>query len=302
MKYTLKHTATLLEAVMEVYKGISKQNAKQKISYSEILVNGEKVNRHPQKIIEGGSVIEFVPLQNKAVFPKKPDRKNPVVLYYEDNFLIAALKPAGIISCESNDEAVDKSYHKLLEKFLSERDGVKVRLWVIHRLDREVEGFILFGKSRKIQKIVKDNWPLTTKHYLALTEKKPNPPQGIIENWLADTPMQKVVAFDHEVPGSKFAKTGYAFLRKEKKYFLLEINLFTGRKNQIRVHLSGIGCPIVGDRRYGADDSVKRQIRLAAYFLEFPHPIDSKKILLKYEPSPDFFNPSEGRDEKYRII
>lgn len=302
MKYSVKQTATLLEVVLEIFKGTSRQKARQKISHSDILVNGEKIIRNAKQVIMAGSVVELIPVENNTGVSQKPDRKNPVVLYFEDQYLVAGLKPAGILSCESEDEAVDMSYHKLLENFLSGRENTKVRLYVIHRLDREVEGLILFAKSRSIMKKVKDNWQLGTKRYLALTENKPEPPHGIIENWISDTPTHKVITHSQEVPGSKFAKSAYTFLREVKNYYLVEVTLFTGRKNQIRVHLSGIGCPIVGDRKYGADAKINRQIRLAAYHLELPHPATQRMIVLDYRPSQRFFAPSETTDERYKII
>ena len=92
------------------------------------------------------------------------------------------------------------------------------------------------------------------------------------------------------------------FLQKEKDFYLLDIKLHTGRKNQIRVHLAQIGCPIVGDRKYGANDSVKRQVRLAACKLEFTHPVSGKNMLLEYHPHKKFFNPSLKEDENYKIV
>jgi 23S rRNA pseudouridine1911/1915/1917 synthase len=302
MKYTVKQSATLLEIVLEIFKGTSRQKARQKISHSEILVDGNKITRNAKQLIGPGSVVELVPLESTKLATQKPNRKNPVVIYFEDEYLIAGLKPAGILSCESEDEAVDKTYHKILENFLSEREKDRVRLYVIHRLDREVEGLIIFAKSRSTMKKVKDDWQLASKRYLALTENKPEPVEGIIENWISDTPTHKVFTTNQEVPGSKFAKSSYSCLRQAGKYHLVEVTLFTGRKNQIRVHLAGIGCPIVGDRKYGANDKIHRQIRLAAYHLELPHPKTSRMIVLDYKPSSRFFTPSEDMDERYKIL
>lgn len=302
MKYTVKQTAPLLDVVLEIFKGASKQKARQKIAHSDILVNGEKIQRNTKTIIEAGSEVELISVENNRITTTKPDRRNPVVIYFEDQYLIVGLKPAGILSCESEDETIDRSYHRLLEFYLSERDRQPVKLHVIHRLDREVEGLIMFGKSRSIMKKVKDDWQEASKRYLALTERKPEPPEGIIENWLSDTPTHRVVTTDHEVPDSKIAKSAYKYIRQVKNYYLVEVSLFTGRKNQIRVHLSGIGCPIVGDRKYGADSRIHRQIRLAAFHLEVPHPVTGRRIVLEYTPSPRFFNPSESEDERYKVI
>ncbi len=302
MKYRLKNTATLFETIMVIYKGISKQKAKQMIRYSEFRVNGEKIGRHPKQIIETGSELEIVPIEKNQNKDQAPTGRNPVVIHFEDSYLIVALKPAGILSCGNKELVINNSYHKLLEAFLLKRDGEKTRLWVIHRLDREVEGLLMFAKSEKLQKQIKDEWQKVTKKYIALTENRPDPSAGIIENWLRDTSAQKVITCPKETPGSKYAKTEYAFIRNEKPYHLVEIKLHTGRKNQIRVHLAGIHCPVVGDRKYGADSTFVRQIRLAAFFLEFQHPVTKKLVSVQYTPSQRFFKPSTASDEKYKII
>lgn len=302
MKYTVKKTSTLLETVMEIYRGVSKQKAKQIISHSEFLINGKKSDRLPNKIIEQGQILEILSIDKNSPKAKLPTRNNPVSLYYEDEYFIVALKPAGILACGSKNDKVNYSFHKELEKFISERNDNKTRLWVVHRIDREVEGLILFAKTEEIQTKIKENWQDVIKKYIALTENKPPENFGIIENWLKDTFEQKVIELKKETADAKFAKTEYTFLKQEKRYYLVEIKLHTGRKNQIRVHLSGIGCPIVGDRKYGAVAKPTRQIRLAANYLEFKHPITGKTVELKYQPASKFFNPSQNADEKYKIL
>jgi RluA family pseudouridine synthase len=302
MKYTARNTASLLDIVLEMYNGISKQKAKQVVSFSDFLVNGNKVRNHPKLIIEAGQVVEVIKKIKVDDQPTRPNKKNPVVIYFEDKYLVVGLKPAGILSCKDQNFETAPSFHKLLEAFILERDQQKTRLWPVHRLDKEVEGLIIFAKSENIQELIKENWYSNSKKYLALTEGKPNPENGVIENWLKENRDQRVMVYSKEVEGSKFAKTEYNYIRQEKEFHLLEISLGTGRKNQIRAHLSSIGCPIVGDRRYGADDSVNRQIRLAAYKLEFHHPVTGKLLSFEYAPSSKFFKPSKNEDENYKII
>ena len=302
MKYTLKKSSTLLEAVMEIYKGISKQKAKQILGHSDFLLDGKKIKRHAMLKIEAGKVLEIIHHEKNRIQNRIPDKRTPVAIYYEDLYFVIAMKPAGILSCGHKDLPVNNSYHKVLESYLSDRDEKKVRLWVVHRLDREVEGLILFARSEKFQARIKEMWPQVTKKYLALTENKPEPPSGIIENWLIDTSMQKVIASEEQVEGSKFAYSEYKYIKKVKNYHLIEIQLHTGRKNQIRVHMAGINCPIVGDRKYGADASVVRQVRLASCSIEFVHPFTQKQVSVKYSPPARFFNPSQKNDEKYKIL
>jgi 23S rRNA pseudouridine1911/1915/1917 synthase len=302
MKYTVKKTSTLIDTIMDIYKGISKQKAKQLLNYATITLDGSLIDNYPKKTIEAGQVLEL----SKDVKTEKrialPTKNRPVSIYFEDNYYIVGLKPAGILSCHDQKQETTKSYHKVLEAFLFHRDEKKLRLWPVHRLDKEVEGLIIFAKSEEFQELMKDKWKDVSKKYLALTEGKPEPESGILENWLKEGTEQRVFVYQKEIDGSKLAKTEYTWLRKVKNYHLLELSLHTGRKNQIRAHLSSIGCPIAGDRKYGADASVNRQIRLSAYKLEFKHPVNQHQIVLEYVPSERFFNPSKTEDEKYKII
>ncbi len=298
MKFKTKETSNLLEAIMEAYKGISKQKAKQILGYSAIYLNGKKIDKHPLTEIPAQSLLEITD-KNKSDLPTK---QNKIVISYEDNYYIIGIKPAGILAANDAQIPTSNSFHKILENYLSEKARKKVRLWVVHRLDRNVEGLIIFAKSEFHQQLIKEKWQSVSKKYLALTEKIPEKEHDVIESWLMDTQTQKVISFPREQEGAKFAKTEYTFLRSEKRYFLLEVSLHTGRKNQIRVHLAQINCPIVGDRKYGADASFNRQIRLAAYKLDFLHPVTNKPIHLQYNPSNRFYNPSQSSDEKYKIF
>jgi RluA family pseudouridine synthase len=300
MKYKIKHTQGLLETLLEVYKGISKQKAKQILAHSDFMVDGKPMDKHPETILFEGNELEIISKGDVSKPQRIRGKKRPVTIFYEDKYLLAALKPAGFLSCASKHDKVDYSFHKELEHFVSERDEKKTRLFICHRIDREVEGILMFAKTEELQEKVKDTWPEVTKKYLALTERKPEKESGVIQNWLRDTELQKVKEYYKEVTGSKFAKTEYRFVRQEKKYSLVEVTLHTGRKNQIRVHLSGIGCPIVGDRKYGAAASPIRQIRLSACYMELKHPVTGKTIEIKYQPSEQFFAPSMKEDEKYK--
>jgi 23S rRNA pseudouridine1911/1915/1917 synthase len=302
MQYKVKKTASLLETVMEIYHGVSKQKAKQIISYSEFLVNGEKVQNHSKLIVTEGQLVEVLKIEKMQRQNSLPTKNSPIAIQFEDDYFLIALKPAGILSCNDMGQKGARSFHKLLEAFATKRAEQKVRLWPLHRLDKEVEGLIIFAKDEEIQEEMKENWQNVTKRYMALVEGKPSQEHGFIESWLKEGFEQKVMVFGKEVDGSKFAKTEYQYIRKEKIFHLLELTLHTGRKNQIRAQLASIGCPIVGDRKYGADDSVKRQIRLCAYKIEFQHPVTDAKVSLEYKPIARFFSPSKNEDENYKII
>ncbi len=302
MKFTLKTDATLLEAVMIFYHGISKQKAKQIISHSDFYVNDKLLKKSPTAQLKAGQVVEIVKSNQVKQPSGHPTHKKPVALYFEDDALIVALKPAGILSCSSKTEQGAKTFQKILEEYITERNKRKTRLYVVHRLDREVEGLIIFAKNETVQNIFKDNWPETSKKYLALLENKPEKDHFTIRTWLKDDENFKATVYTTEIPSSKLAITEYQFVRMEKNYCVVEITLQTGRKNQIRAHMEHLGFPIVGDTKYGARSDFKRQIRLAAYKLEFIHPETKKLVKLNYKPAKQFFTPSENANEPYKVI
>jgi 23S rRNA pseudouridine1911/1915/1917 synthase len=302
MKYIAKTDATLLDTIIEMHPGISKQKAKQIASYYEIVINGEIIKNHPKTVVHQGQSVELKKIVRGDDKVTHPDRKRPIAIYFEDKYVIVALKPAGILSCRDKNQETINSFHKVLEAFIFFRDEQRLRLWPVHRLDKEVEGLIMFAKSESLQDKIKQSWQNVTKRYLALVEGEPSSNSGVIEGWLRENREQRVMVYNKEVEGGKFSKTEYTILRKEGKFNLLEITLHTGRKNQIRAHLSHIGCPIVGDRKYGADGSINRQVRLAAYKLNFTHPESGTQLDLSYMPTARFFRPSSNEDENYKIL
>jgi 23S rRNA pseudouridine1911/1915/1917 synthase len=146
------------------------------------------------------------------------------------------------------------------------------RVYIVHRLDRDASGLIVFAKSDATKRALQGHWTLATKKYYAITEGTPEERSGTIENYLREDTFKRVYSVSKNHPEAQRAVTHYRVLRENGGYALLEVTLETGRKNQIRVHLSGIGCPIMGDEKYGARSDPFRRLALHACFLSFPHP------------------------------
>jgi len=299
MAFTVQTDTTALEFILALNKGMSKQKAKDLLKNSHFTCDGVAAKLLPSTPLAQGQSIEIFKGRAVTVANVHPSRSGPVVIKHEDESLLIAVKPAGVLSCNDRTQP-GVAFTKVLQDYLTTRERRKIYVWIVHRLDREVEGLLLFAKTEEIQQRLKDDWKQTKKQYLALVEGKPNPPSGTIESWLRDTPSHKVEVHKVEVEGSVFAKTEYKTLKSIGAYRLLEITLHTGKKNQIRAHLESIGCPIVGDRKYGADDSVVRQVRLVASSLEFVHPVSGKVIAVRYEPKASFYAPSKRQDERYK--
>ena len=145
------------------------------------------------------------------------------------------------------------------------------------------------GQSLLLQEKLQRNWNDTEKLYYALVEGHPPEKKGSIKTWLRENRIHKVYSAE-ESGHAKYAVTHYRVLKRYRHYSLLEIRLETGRKNQIRVHLSELGCPIAGDRRYGASGSPLRRLALHAFSLSFTHPVSGERIILQ-SPIPRVFFP-----------
>ncbi len=241
MTSIVKENTTLLGFICKLNPGISNQKAKNIIKFSEIICDGKKIKAIPSMPLLQGQKVEINKPDDSAK-SLHPNKQNPFIIKYEDNNLIVAVKPVGLLtSKESFQKGI--SFFKVLEKYLSERDKKKTKIYVVHRLDREVEGLVIFAKSEEVKRIFQENWKNVTKKYICITENKPAKEHDFVENWLIETKEQKSVITHQQTYAAKFAKTEYKFLKTIGKYHLLEVKLHTGRKNQIRAHMEFINCP-----------------------------------------------------------
>ena len=207
-------------------------------------------------------------------------------ILYEDNHLIAVRKRVGDIV--QGDKTGDVPLSDMVKNFLKDKyqKPGNVYLGVVHRLDRPVSGIVLFAKTSKalprLNKMCAEHKGVK-KTYLAIVANKPPHPQGTLTHWLTRNEKQNTArAYDREVPGSKKAVLDYRLIAQSERYFLLEIELHTGRHHQIRCQLSKMGCPIRGDLKYGAPRSnPDGGISLHAWRLELEHPVSHQNIVIE---------------------
>lgn len=289
MKIVINNPITLLGFLTEQYPDSPRTRIKKILQSGNIIVNGMPVTLHSHALKPGDSV-EIV--RTGVVSSKEP---TPFTVLFEDQQLIAIDKPAGI-STSSVDGS--RNVRDELSVYLRDLSKGKFRAWVIHRLDKEVSGIVLFAKTEEIMEMVKEKWEETEKHYYALVEGAPPQPSGTIKSLLVEDGKQKVHSSLNNDKG-KLAITDYKVIKSLDKYTLLDITTQTGRKNQIRVHLSDIGCPIVGDRKYGANADFIRRVRLHAYSLTFPHPVKGQPVTIRTR-MPEGFLELKKKNEKYK--
>lgn len=204
-------------------------------------------------------------------------KKNRLKIIYEDKYLIVVDKPANLLTIATYKEQNNTLFHQVHEYLKSKNNKV----FIVHRLDKDTSGLLIFAKSEKVKNILQDNWDNVKREYIALVYGKIKKDKGIIKSYLKESKTLQVYSTNDSKNG-KLAITEYEIIKSSNDYSLLKINIKTGRKNQIRVHLNDFGNPIVGDKKYGKikNKNVKR-LCLHASCLEFIHPITKELIHLE---------------------
>lgn len=290
MKFSPTKESSLIDLLFQEFRTASRSSVKKIILHGSITVNGRAVT-NPSTVVTPKDVVEYT----KFKAPESTANA-PFPVLYEDDLIIVVEKKAGLLTYgERGTSGI--SLYMLINDFLRERSKGRDKIYVVHRLDREVSGILVFAKSEEVQDWLKEHWRDTEKRYYAFVEGHPLEKEGTIKSWLKENKAQKVYT-TRESPDAKFAVTHFKVLKELEENTLLEINIETGRKHQIRVHLADMGCPIVGDRKYGADAKIKRRIRLHAYYLAIPHPETGERLEFK-SPMPRGFQTLGEKDERY---
>jgi len=200
-------------------------------------------------------------------------------IIYEDKYLIAVNKPAKLLSIASNKEKEKTLYHEV--SLYVKKKHKSNKIFIVHRLDFDTSGVIVFAKDEKIKTILQSNWENkdVTREYLALVKGKIKPIKATLKNKLFEDKTHMVYVNEHH-KDAKLAITSYELVGNFNDYSLVKIKIETGRKNQIRVQLNHIGYPIVGDSKYGKVKSQYNRLMLHASKLIFTHPITKEKLEL----------------------
>lgn len=288
MKHEVTERTTLMEFLTKVYPDSPSTRIKKLLKSGNIRLRGQVIT-HYAHTLEAGDEIEI------AEYTKRTTEA-PFKILFEDDWLVAIDKPPGI-NTSSADNA--PSCSAVFTEWYRDNSKGHIRVYVVHRLDKEVSGVLLFAKSEEVMEHLRENWDKTEKRYTAIVEGKPSKPEGIHSSWLMENEFQRMYSVKNEEEGAKFAQTQYRTTGTIGDYTVLEITLHTGRKNQIRVHMRDLGCPIVGDRRYGAERKYVRRIRLHSIYLSLPHPVTEKTVVIESKPPGSFFHFKQA-DEDYK--
>ena len=251
--------AELLPWLLAALAPMNRTRVKDLLRSGRVLVNGESVTRHDSALVHGDRV---------TISRERPATLS-LDIVYEDESLIVIDKPSGLLTVATESEKVDTAFVRLAEHLKARRAG---RPFVVHRLDRGTSGLLLFARSPETRDRLQGNWGAVEKTYLAVVEGSPRHDTGTIENYLIEGKNLRVRTVDRPGPGSQRAVSRYRVIARRNSFSLVEVTIETGRKHQIRVHLAGLGCPVIGDADYGATTDPARRLGLHAHRLAFPHP------------------------------
>lgn len=216
-------------------------------------------------------------------------RQHPVEvkILYEDDYLIAINKPSGLLSV-ATDREKDTTAYRLVKDYLAYGNR-RAHLFVLHRLDRDTSGILIFAKDKGTQEAMQSRWSevVTERGYMAIVEGHPEKSQDELRSFISEN--RAMVVYQSREDKGKLAVTRYRIAKYNDEYSLLKINILTGRKNQIRVQLSSIGHPIAGDKKYGAKSNPIGRLALHADRLSFTHPVTGETIKLR-TPLPGRFH------------
>jgi len=223
-------------------------------------------------------------------FKSSPKRFHPrgLTICYEDRDIIVVDKSSGLLTVSTNKVRENTAFHLLMNYV--KRGNLKSdrRVFVVHRLDRDTSGTLVFAKTLQAKLYLQEAWQGFQKIYIAVVNGHLPESHGVIASYLAENRACRVYSV-HDPERGKLAKTGYKVLKESAAHSLLEIDLLTGRKNQIRVHLADRGCPVVGDKKYGVKERGVKRLALHAASLSILHP-HSKQPMTFAAKLPGYFH------------
>jgi 23S rRNA pseudouridine1911/1915/1917 synthase len=262
-KYIVKENEILIEFLKKMFSNLSKNSVKSLLHNEKVFVNGNMTTKYNYELNAG----DIVEIREKVA-------KN-IDIIYEDKDIIVINKPSGLLTVATEKEKNKTAYHLVME-YLKKKNKNN-RIFIIHRLDKDTSGIIMFAKNERAKHLYQDNWNDIVKKrcYYAVIDGKMENKEGTIKSYLKENGNMVYSVKDRS---GKLAITEYKVLKERKNISLLDINLKTGRKNQIRVHMKENKTPILGDLKYGEKSKLINRLALHAYKLELVNPV-TKKLL-----------------------
>lgn len=283
-QFDVTQEAELLPFLLEKMKKNSRNSVKSILTRGQVSVDGRSVTKHNHQL-RVGQHVEI--LSNKTAMSES--MITGLTIVYEDESIIVIDKEAGLLSMAAKNKD-EKTAFSEVSAYIRNQNP-KERVYIVHRLDRDTSGVLLFAKSEEVKMKLQDNWEEMAKEriYTALVEGNVKKDKGTVKSWLKETRTFKVYSNPTD-NGGQLAITHFRKVRHNQRYTLLEIGLETGRKNQIRVHMEEIGHPVVGDKKYGSTVNPLKRLGLHATSLTIVHPVTAKVMKFETDIPPAFIN------------
>ena len=279
-QYKVTKECELLEFLLETFKNQSRNSVKSLLSSHRVSVDGAPTSQFNFKLYPEDTII----ISNSPI--RRKTRSNLPIIY-EDDDIIVINKPSGLLSIASDNEKSSTAY-RMLSDYVQQKDKHN-RIFVVHRLDEDTSGVLMVAKNVKIQQALQNNWNDIVKKrgYYAIVEGEMEKKSDTIKSYLKKN-SQNLMYSSKKAGDGQLAITHYKVIKSNGTYSLLDVNIDTGRKNQIRVHLGEKGHYIIGDDKYGKPANPIKRLGLHAYELDLIHPLTGK--LMKFtSPMPKEF-------------
>ena len=269
--YQVKEESKLMDFLIMSMPQRKRTTIKNLLSHNQVAVNGVPTTQFDTPLAPDDEVKVNLSREFRVFYNRR------LKLVYEDDDIIVVNKGYGLLSM-GTDKIKDGTAYSILRDYLKWKDP-RNKIFIVHRLDRDTSGLMVFAKSVEAKERLQHNWNnmVLSRKYLAVVEGNPDPEEGEVRSYLAENSRFEVYSTNNPEEG-QLAVTRYKTLRSRNGFSLMEVSLDTGRKNQIRVHMKDLGHPITGDRRYGAKSSPIHRMALHAQTLRFVHPITRKDM------------------------
>lgn len=283
--FQVESPSTLLPFLREKLAGKPAGKVKSILEHGLVSVDGKATTKYNAPLKPGQTVTIG------AYVPEPPANalaaSHPPILY-EDRELLVIDKPAGLLTISTGSKEPEDTAYRQMTAYVR-RKNPENRIFVVHRLDRDTSGVVVFAKDPVIKEALQEKWDelVTYRGYYAIAEGKMEEPAGRLTSWLRETKTH-IVYSSRKAGDGKPAVTNYEMIRQNPDYSFLRVWLETGRKNQIRVQLSELGHPVTGDKKYGAKRDPLKRLGLHAWKLELTHPFTGKRLDLIAEPPQKF--------------
>lgn len=281
-QYVIDEPGQLLDFMYQRLAPRSRSEIKSYLVHGNVMHNGQVTTQFDEQLQHDDEVV----INFSRPFPTLVNRM--IRLIWEDDDLVVVEKKSGILTVPTGPGRREKTAQSIVDDYVYSEDG-RSHAFVCHRLDQFTSGILIFAKNSRVQQLLRDSWStyVIERMYMAVCEGRPAQDAGEVRSYLSENSAMKVYSSQDPSQG-KLSVTRYKVVKANDAYSLIDIQILTGRKNQIRVHMSDLGCPVAGDKKYGAKSNPCGRLMLHNYALQFTHPVTRENLRFEL-PLPNNF-------------